>query len=666
MQGLIKSAFRHMSLDGLGHAVERGRYDLVRSTGEVILPKDWRRIIEPGWSISMSMWSAPTSDSDSDSDSDSEAARLVLPRKPKQHLLDNQGRSLRLDRYSVFHLPGDTDTDPATHKERYLTLVLFDIFFNQQADGAEIFLTCKLSLLGIDGLRSAQGNTALEIAKTAFFQPSPSGAFQEPIEGELKDTRTGIADVGTEMEASTVFRVQGVRHNCIFAVLFWRPRREFPVTLPVTFQARDADSGSAWLRNPPGENAFVSPLPNAPPQRWTPFSWASRFGWQDALRLLLQQPQVRQNRRDMLGRSAFSWAAGTGQEDATRLFMAQPETNPDERDDEERTPLSWAAGEGHVKTMQLLLRSDKRAEPTLQDSHGRTPLSWAAGNGHAEAVQLLIRHVKMADPSLGEMTDHGEMLKNSPISWAARNGHDNVLQILLDEQRGRVFASSCLHKAAEQGWATVTKLLIQKGASVDPPDPDHNDYTPLCVAAESGRVEVVQLLLQAGANPNHQTRNAQDTPLILAVQHGHEAVVKALLMAGADPLANAKGYTPKVLAGGLGHAAIFNMIDAMDEEGRLAITAEEPYLDPSIDCKFQATVVHLFPKFDILQSTRAEVDVGSLLKEPTSFTSPAGRQAIRWFHLPANNVSPRGSLVRNALYRLTYSGRCDGSRQAVS
>jgi hypothetical protein len=235
------------------------------------------------------------------------------------------------------------------------------------------------------------------------------------------------------------------------------------------------------------------------------------------------------------------------------------------------------------------------------------------------------------------------------------------LHILLDEQLWRGFASSCLHKAAEQGWATVTKLLIQKGASVDPPDPDRDDYTPLCVAAESGRVEVVQLLLQVGASPNHQTRNARDTPLILAVKHGHEAVFKALLMAGADTLANAKGYTPKVLAGWLGHAAIFNMIDAMDEEGRLAVTAEEPYLD----CKFQATVVHLFPKFDILQSTAVEVDVGSLLKDPTSFTSPAGRQAIRWFHLPANNVSPRGSLFRNAPYQLIYSGRCDGSRQAV-
>lgn len=630
MEGLIKMSFQHVTV--IGPEVEAGRYDLKGATGAIILPHVWEDVIQPGWTINMAMWPLAPS------------GRPVWPPKLKQQALHGEakapGRSFKLGQWLVSHFPGDTDA--AMGNGRYLALVLFPIFFNPRAVSAEIVLSCKLDLISFDN------NIELEVAKSALFRPSPSGVGLELLEGQ----HVSGASRGVEFEASTAFRVESLKEH-IFAALIWHPGRNFLVTLPARFQARDADNRETWLHNPLSEEVFVSPVPRGPPKRWTPFSWASRHGWQDALHLLLQQPEVLQNQRDGLGRSALSWAAGTGQEAATKLLMAQPETNPNEQDDEGRTPLSWAARDGQVGTIQILLSSGKsrRADPNFPDKHGRTPLSWAAGNGHPEAALLLIRHGKKTDANLGELTRDGKIRENSPISWAARNGQDNVLGILLEEQLERglgSISSSYLHKAAGEGWATFTKLLIQKGAFVDPPDPANDDYTPLCIAAELGRVEVAQLLLQADANRNYQTTKARDTPLSLAVRHRHDAVVRHLLDAGADiTLANATGETPRSLAQRLGHANIFNMIAAVDEESRLAETREEAYLIPSIDYEFQATVVHFIPNSGILEMTAVEVDVESLLEDPTYSMSPEERPAIRWLHLPANNVSLIASFVNH-------------------
>ncbi|KAL9041769.1 MAG: hypothetical protein Q9214_003992, partial [Letrouitia sp. 1 TL-2023] len=51
---LITTAFIHV--DVLGSHVANGHYDLVGPSGETILPTIWETVVEPGWSVSMSMW----------------------------------------------------------------------------------------------------------------------------------------------------------------------------------------------------------------------------------------------------------------------------------------------------------------------------------------------------------------------------------------------------------------------------------------------------------------------------------------------------------------------------------------------------------------------------------------------------------------------------------
>lgn len=54
MEELIKQAF--LQVDVLGPHVQEGHYDITGPNGEIILPSVWERVIQPDWSVTMTMW----------------------------------------------------------------------------------------------------------------------------------------------------------------------------------------------------------------------------------------------------------------------------------------------------------------------------------------------------------------------------------------------------------------------------------------------------------------------------------------------------------------------------------------------------------------------------------------------------------------------------------
>lgn len=54
MEELVKQAF--MQITELAEPVKNGAYDLIGPDGEIILPSVWEKVIQPGMSITMTLW----------------------------------------------------------------------------------------------------------------------------------------------------------------------------------------------------------------------------------------------------------------------------------------------------------------------------------------------------------------------------------------------------------------------------------------------------------------------------------------------------------------------------------------------------------------------------------------------------------------------------------
>ena len=91
-----------------------------------------------------------------------------------------------------------------------------------------------------------------------------------------------------------------------------------------------------------------------------------------------------------------------------------------------------------------------------------------------------------------------------------------------------------------------------------------DEETPLWIASQQGRLEVVKVLLEAKAEVDRV--DAQGfTPLIMATQRGKLVVVRVLLAAGADKGVSVVGpdgtqYTPLSLAEAFGHTAVAELL----------------------------------------------------------------------------------------------------------
>lgn len=84
------------------------------------------------------------------------------------------------------------------------------------------------------------------------------------------------------------------------------------------------------------------------------------------------------------------------------------------------------------------------------------------------------------------------------------------------------------------GHTKRVRRRLRRGA--DPNAADEDGTTPLYRAAVQSETRIVKLLLEAGAQPNVQSRgDSEGLPLCAAVAHGKVKIVRVLLAAGADP-----------------------------------------------------------------------------------------------------------------------------------
>ncbi|CAF89739.1 unnamed protein product [Tetraodon nigroviridis] len=157
-----------------------------------------------------------------------------------------------------------------------------------------------------------------------------------------------------------------------------------------------------------------------------------------------------------------------------------------------------AASEGRVLTLAALLLNHTEAETqyllsyvTQVGGQKSTPLIIAARNGHDKVVRLLLDHYQVDTEQVGTVRFDGYVIDGATALWATPTWSGSCWS------RGRSNAkahcgATALHFAAEAGHLEIVKELVRCQAAIVV---NGHGMTPLKVAAESCKAEVVELLL---------------------------------------------------------------------------------------------------------------------------------------------------------------------------
>ena len=121
---------------------------------------------------------------------------------------------------------------------------------------------------------------------------------------------------------------------------------------------------------------------------------------------------------------------------------------------------------------------------------------------------------------------------------AARDGDDGVVDLLLQAKGEDTLTArtalgwTVLHRAVYNRHIGFVRKLLTLGVDVDAQDQE--GWSALSIAISEGYGEIVKILLSNGANPSQQVKESLWAPLHLAAQRGKVHIVQSLLDAGAD------------------------------------------------------------------------------------------------------------------------------------
>ncbi|XP_073509569.1 protein fem-1 homolog B [Phyllobates terribilis] len=192
------------------------------------------------------------------------------------------------------------------------------------------------------------------------------------------------------------------------------------------------------------------------------------------------------------------------------------------------TPLIIAARNGHSKVVRLLLEHygvDTQQTGTVRfDGYvidGATALWCAAGAGHYEVVKLLVGH--------GANVNHTTVTNSTPLRAACFDGRLDIVQFLVENDANISIANkydnTCLMIAAYKGHTDVVRYLLEQLA--DPNSRAHCGATALHFAAEAGHLDIVRELVKWKAAMVVNGHGM--TPLKVAAESCKADVVELLL-----------------------------------------------------------------------------------------------------------------------------------------
>ncbi|KAK3339930.1 ankyrin repeat-containing domain protein [Lasiosphaeria hispida] len=253
-------------------------------------------------------------------------------------------------------------------------------------------------------------------------------------------------------------------------------------------------------------------------------------------------PTVGESQKWMPG--SLHFASGMGRLEVVEELLER--VPPIGTDDDGRTALHAACANGHVAVAEVLLR--RGANVFAVDQWGNTPLHLAASGSYSALVRLLLD--AGADPTAAD----GE--GNSAISRCA--GHLEIVTLLLDRiaasdpDCGRRALGELLLELIENGCYMATQLLLlSDSCQLDAATVlDAQGRNAAHLAAQTGRLDMLNLVLGKGIDPRATVRQLNDGLLHYAARGSSVDVVRSVLLffspgAGeSDTPVGSGGWTP--------------------------------------------------------------------------------------------------------------------------
>jgi beta-lactamase regulating signal transducer with metallopeptidase domain/ankyrin repeat protein len=192
------------------------------------------------------------------------------------------------------------------------------------------------------------------------------------------------------------------------------------------------------------------------------------------------------------------------------------------------TLMMNAAWMDHVDVIVYLLGLG--VDPNLKGTWNKeadmymTPLQASVTEGHLDVAKVLLDHGARVEPQIVDGKPGPDEMDGALV-----NRHEDIVKLFWDHGVRNI---SELTYAISQG-APVGEVqkLLDNGMRPDPPEDKF--ITPLGLAAELGRLDIVTLLVQRGAEINGHVAS-RESPLDQAASEGQDEVVDYLLHHGAQ------------------------------------------------------------------------------------------------------------------------------------